>query len=196
MNSKALLLAVAAIALAAGVLLMLSGLDTARTDSLVTVLNYDPPGFPYTLIILKAGPAREYENVGFLEPGASVTAIARDEAGGWLLLDEPRAWVSVTAGEVYGSIDALPVSTEVFTLTPRSEVTATNPTDGQPVERRLGPGEGFEVIGTIEPGTTVRVTARSDDDAWLMTDATGWTRTADLDVAGDLGDLPALHITP
>jgi hypothetical protein len=195
-NSKALLFALAAIALSAGVLLMLSGLEVTSTESLVTVLNYDPPGFPYTLIVLKAGPAREYENIGFLEPGASVTAIARDEAGGWLLLDEPRAWVSVAAGEVTGSIDALPTSAEVFSPDPSPAVTATNPADGQPVERRMGPGEGFEVIGTIEPGATVQVTARSDDDAWLMTDATGWTRADDLDVTGDIDDLPALHIAP
>jgi hypothetical protein len=196
MSTKAILLAVAAVALAAGVLLMLSGLATVVESMGVTVFNYDPPGPPYTLIVLKAGPGRDYERMGFLGPGITAEAIARDAGGGWLLLRQPEAWVSTTAGEVTGEIDMLPVTDLTLAALPIPPVTVHNPEDGSPVDKRLGPAEAFDVIGTLDPGTSTTAIARDPGGLWLLTELAGWVLATDLEVSGDVNSLPAIHITP
>jgi hypothetical protein len=196
MNAKVILFAVAAVALAAGVLLMLSGLATVDEPPGVTVFNYDPPGLPYTLIVLKTGPGRDYERMGFLGPGMTAEAIARDAAGGWLLLRQPEAWISITAGEVTGEIDALPVTDLTLAALSIAPVTVHNPLDGSPVDKRLGPAEAFDVVGTLDPGTSTTAIARDPGGLWLLTEPIGWIKTTSLDIAGDIDGLPAIHIEP
>ena len=194
MNTKTLLLVAAVAAAIAGIWLILVGVPTAEGSTAVTVFNYDPPGAPYSLIVLKAGPGRDYAGMGFLGPGLTAEAIARDAAGGWLLLAEPEAWVSITAGDVTGDIDALPV-TDV-TLTPKTLpiVTVRNPEDASPVDTRLGPAEAFDVIGTLEPGATTTAMARNPVGLWLMVDAAGWVPVVGLEVTGAIEELPVIDI--
>ena len=105
MQTKTLLLVAVMAAAVAGIWLVLAGLPTTRGPELVTVLNYDPPGQPYALVVLRTGPGREHARMGFLGPGVMAEAIGRDAAGGWLLLREPHGWMSLSGAEVTVDVD-------------------------------------------------------------------------------------------
>lgn len=194
MNTKTLLLVAAVAAAIAGIWLILVGVPTAEGSTAVTVFNYDPPGAPYSLIVLKAGPGRDYARMGFLGPGLTAEAIARDAAGGWLLLVEPEAWVSITAGDVTGDIDALPVTDVTLPPPTVPAVTVRNPEDGSPIDARLGPAAAFDVIRTLEPGATATAVARDPASLWLMIEPAGWVPVVGLEVTGTIEGLPAIGI--
>lgn len=192
MASKSLLLVAAAAALAAGLWLILGGL-VGGSGAVVAVHNYDPPGLPYALVVLKGGPGRDYERIGFLGPGFAADAVARDSAGGWLLLDEPEGWVSIGAVEVTGDIDGLPVSVATLSTPPSPDVTVRNPSDAA-ATTRFGPDEAFDSLGTLDAGETANAIARDASGSWLMLDERGWIQAEGMDVDGDLDALPILVI--
>ena len=194
MTTKTLLLLAAAVALAAGLWFIQVGLPHAAGSSPVTVLNYDPPGLPYTLIAVRSGPGRDYDRIGFLDPGATARAIGRDAWGGWLLLDEPRGWISISAGEVTGDVDVLPLS--VMTIGPPLVplVTVLSPEDEALAEKRIGPAEDFPVIESLEPGVPLVAIARDPAGQWVMVEPAGWVELSGLDVTGDVGGLPVIRI--
>ena len=130
----------------------------------------------------------------FLAPGAIAEAIARDDAGGWLLLREPLAWVSVGACEVTGPIDQLPVSDLILTPEPIPLVTVTNPSESEAVDKRLGPAEGFDVVGTIAPGATETAIARDPDGLWVMTEPVGWIPVEGVEIDGEIEGLPTIPV--
>ena len=194
MTTKTLLLLAAALAAAVGLWLMLAGLPQSVASTPVTVFNYDPPGLPYTLITLRSGPGSDYARMGFLGPGLTVEAIARDRAGGWLLLAEPEAWVSITAGEVAGDIDALPVTDVTLPPPTVPAVTVRNPEGGSPIDARFGPAAAFDVMRTLEPGAAATAVARDPASLWLMIEPAGWIPVVDLEVTGTVESLPAIGI--
>jgi len=191
---KPLLLVAAAAALAAGLWLIVGGL-AGGSDAVVTVHNYDPPGLPYALVVLKAGPGRDYERIGFLGPGLSADAVARDGAGGWLFLDEPEGWVSIGAIEVTGDVDGLPVSAATLPTPPSLDVTVQNPSEADETTR-FGPDEAFDSLGTLDAGETANAIARDASGSWLMLDERGWIQVEGMDVDGEPDALPMLDIHP
>jgi len=194
MTTKTLLLIAAAAALMAGVWLMLSQAPSPATVKSVTVLNYDPPGLPYALIATRAGPSPEHARVMFIEPGEVVEVVGRDAAGGWLLLSEERGWISLSAGEITGDIDALPIVETLVEPRPVPVVSVLNPEGGAPIEQRMGPSESFPAIDSLEPGAAAVAIARDPTGRWLMTDPGGWVPVGGLDITGDVDGLPVLHI--
>ncbi len=194
MNSRILLLVVALGAIAAGIWLILATLPQMERAASVIVHNYDPPGLPYSLVVLKAGPGREYDRIGFLGPGLSAKAIARDDAGGWLRLDEPAGWVSLDAAEVTGDVDALPVSGKILDVPVAPAVTVSVPAGGVAVVTRFGPDEAFDALGTLEPAESSEAIARDSSGTWLMLEAGGWIATGNTNVVGSVVRLQVLYI--
>jgi len=194
MNTKTLLLVASALAVAAGLWLMATAFRPNPNPMSVSVLNYDPPGLMYTLVVLRAGPGRQYERIGFLEPGSSASAISRDEAGGWLLLDAPKGWVAIAAVESDGDIDALPARDVVFPPPHATVVSVLNSLDGTTVDRRMGPGEAFPMLDPLDPGESYVAIAQDPSGQWLLLEPPGWISVADVQVAGNPDELPILHV--
>jgi len=194
MTTRTLLLIVGLALLGAGTWLILATSTNTVEPSPVTVLNYDPPGLPYTLIPLRSGPRGDSARVGFLNPGAITNAIGRDTAGGWLLLDDPNGWISVSAGEIAGDIDSLPI-TDLVVAPPKTPlVSAVAPEDGPAAEMRLGPADSFSVIGTLEPEEPAVAVARDPTGEWLLIEPAGWVAIRDVKASGDIEGLPAIRI--
>jgi len=193
MSSKGWMIMLASALMLAGLWLLVTNLPPSGS---VTVTNVDPPGLPYTLVLLRTGPGRDYARVGFLDPGETATVIARDSAGGWLLLDAPRGWVSNTAGDLSGPIDSLPVSDERCELPNAERVILSNPENGDLIVMRMGPSDWFEPIDDrlLVPGGATVLMARTADGSWVLTDPHGWIRTESMEILGDLGVLPVLSI--
>ena len=194
MTTKTVLLLTAAVSLVVGLWLILANAPHTGEVPPVVVLNYDPPGLPYTLITLRSGPGRDYDRIGFLDPGATAQAIGRDTGGGWLLLDEPRGWVSISAGEVTGDIDVLPLTNVTIEPPFVPRVTVLSPESDVPAEKRIGPAEEFAVIGLLEPGGSVVAIARDPAGQWLLIEPAGWVEVSGLVVTGDVDGLPAIRI--
>ncbi len=57
---------------------------------------------------------------------------------------------------------------------------------------RSGPGESFDGFGTVEPGTEVKVTGRSQDGEWLLIDLNGgrWIKRAAVEPIDSLANIP------
>jgi hypothetical protein len=194
MTTKTLLLLAAVALLAAGVWLILASFHHTPGSSPVTVFNYDPPGLPYTLITLRSGPGSDYDRIGFLDPGATAEAVGRDAAGGWLLLDEPRGWVSISAGEVAGDIDALPLVDVTIEPPLVPLVTVLVSEDVAPAEKRIGPADAFPAVGPLEAGVPVVAIARDPTGRWVLIEPAGWIAVGDLEVTGDVEGLPVIRI--
>lgn len=195
MSTKLLLLLIAAACLAVGTWLVLENLPYFTREGAVTIHNYDPPGLPYSLVALRAAPDSGSDRMGFLSPGASGRAIARDESGGWLLLDATlRGWISIALVDVSGSIDALPISEEELAPPIIPAVEALNPADATAMDVRLGPDAAFDTIRILEPGEGATAIARDATGEWLMIDPGGWVKAEGLEVSGHSWGLPVIEI--
>ena len=181
MSSKGWMIVLASALTLAGLWLLLTNLPTSSN---VTVTNSDPPGTAHTLVFLRSGPGRDFERIGFLDPGATASAIARDSAGGWLLLDAPRGWVSNTAGDLSGPIDSLPVSDEKLEVPNAEPVLLNNLKAGDLIATRMGPSDRFEPIDDrlLAPGEVAVLMARTAEGSWVLTDPHGWIRTEGMEI--------------
>ncbi len=198
MNEKLWILILSAVALAAGAYVLFF----SQTGS-VTIYNPDPPGPEFTIVLLRSSPGGDYARVGALRPGARATAVGRDSAGAWLLLEQPRGWVGAHLVEVRGDVDSLPISDEVIALAPPvpgSPVLVLNPKTGNgdaPVDVVASPGLEPDVAAELAPGDSAAAVGRDTAGVWLLLDSPrGWVLGALLEVSGDVTALPVITEIP
>lgn len=68
-------------------------------------------------------------------------------------------------------------------------------TEDERLRMRSGPGEGYEVIAALEPGTALEVVGQSADGVWLQADAPvsgvrGWVMAQFVSLGGTLDGVP------
>lgn len=149
----------------------------------------------YQTVNVRSGPGARYAIVGQLEAGEQVPVEARDTAdGGWLrvvLADGQRGWVAVFSVSLAGDVAALPTPTAAEATTEPDGVSVT--AYGR-INVRRGPDILYAVIGQLQAGDVVAVSARSSErNDWLYIDGpdlSGWVAYFTVTVSGDPDRLP------
>ncbi len=192
MTAKTWILIFAAAAIAAGACVLFLTQPTR-----VTVYNPAASGPEFTIVILRSSPGGEYGRVGSLRPGVRARAVGRDEAGAWLLLEDPRGWVGAHLVEIRGNVDSLPITNEAVAVAapvPGSPVTVTNPemaAGNFTVNVLALPKPGADIVGTLNPGDSASAIGRDSAGAWLLlAEPHGWALGPILEVTGDVNALP------
>ena len=166
----------------------------------------------YATVNVRSGPGTQYDIIGQLTSGNEVQITGRsDSESNWLRIDFEGhdGWVAYFTVSVFGNTEQLPV------VAPRNSqegalvrVTATpvNPqaisdlyvTAYRVVNVRSGPGTEFVPIGTLQPGISVDVTGRSNDNEWLRISYNGqegWIAFFVVSLTGRLEDTSIVEVS-
>ncbi|MBI3959298.1 MAG: SH3 domain-containing protein [Chloroflexi bacterium] len=134
-----------------------------------------------TIANLRAGPNTSAAITGTAQPGQALVIVGKNAAGDWLKL-ESGSWIF--AALVNDAPGDLPVVAEDAaansgdsTAAPPADATtpvAVAPETSSPANLRSGPGTSFDLVGSIEAGTVLRIVGRNEAGDWLKLDSDVW----------------------
>jgi len=147
-------------------------------------------------INVRSGPNVSYSSIGILNSGEKVQIIGKDPSGGWygiLYPSGPRGlgWVMavyIQAGETAG-LPVLALQETGSGLTGKA---------AQTLNVRSGPGTDYEVLGMIQPDTSLVLTGKNEAATWLQIEyaagegGKGWVAAAYVQM-NDTASLPVLN---
>lgn len=126
-------------------------------------------------VTLRSGPGTQYTIIGVIPAGEVSVILGKNASGRWLFVDSilGEGWV-ITSGvatrNYFGSVAILDAESTGAEL----DLTAKTRTGAN---IRLGPGLGFESIGSVAGGTFITILGQSADKGWWYADTpvgTGW----------------------
>ncbi len=152
----------------------------------------------------RSGPGTAYSMVGAIRAGEAFPALAQTEDGAWLMFDlrGRDAWVSSAVARLEGGCATLPVAgangAVAITRTPVASAagncTIVSTYNGN-ANVRIGPNEGFNILGSFTRGQTAPALARTSDSAWFMFSRNGvdaWVSSAVARLDGDCARLASV----
>jgi len=172
----------------------------------------------FRTVSIRQGPGTNYDIIGQLQSGDTVTVIARsDDDSNWLRVQSGviNGWIAYFTVTVSGDVSQL----EIIDLQPVNLPAAAVEADpipfvsaqdyeGQPyvttfrrINVRVSPSSEFGRLGFMNPGNVADLTGRTDDNEWLQIDFNGqrgWVAFFVVSVTGDVDALPivAFNFTP
>lgn len=155
-----------------------------------------------TIANLRAAPNTSAAVTGSTTVGQALVLVGKNAAGDWLKLDS-GSWIfaelvdnapadlpvasedtlasSGTAGDVAQPEATTPITTPltatetVSTTTPAGETTAaTDPVTNGDSNLRAGPGQSFDIVGSVLTGTTLTIIGRNEAGDWLKLENGAW----------------------
>lgn len=123
---------------------------------------------------VRSGPGLNFKKVGVLKAGETAEAVGTDEEGFWYVIVWPEApeglgWVSKDYVTAQRAVD-LPI---IPVPIPEGQVLVPTPAAGLPmltakfkVNIRSGPGQRYDILGTLEGGQRAEVIGISQDGEW------------------------------
>jgi len=171
-----------------------------------------------TQVNVRSAPDKGATSLGLLNYGNRVGVIGKDESGKWFQIIYPEntnttGWVTAAYVEIsINDVDHLPVvqTSEIAPAapaldssgTPAPQPTAQDPASTPRTARvtrqifvRVGPGQTYEPLGTVDAGVIVTLIGRNQNNVWIQiqhesaADGKGWVAAAYLEGA-NLQGLP------
>jgi uncharacterized protein YraI len=152
----------------------------------------------YEEINIRSGPGTDYNILGKLLPGMTVSVTGKNDAGTWWRIDYNNApgWVSAELVNTQG--DTAPVQAQQVAPAPTG-TTSPDPyvlvkSSYDYVNVRSGPARSYDVIGQLQPSTPARVVGKSADGAWWQIEFNGATRWIDGSFVDLRGEVSAIAV--
>lgn len=167
---------------------------------------------PYNDLNVRSGPGTDYERLGLLPAGTSVTVTGRNAAGDWLQVESSGStgWVAGWLGRISGDTNSLPVigepasedqgETAPVPDSPSGDVPGDALMEGvtlNTLRMRTGPDTSYPQVDTVPYNISVAVYGRSEDSQWLYIEYNGqrgWVAGWHVSLDGLLSDLPAIAV--
>lgn len=144
---------------------------TAATATVVDISN------------VRAGPGAEFDVVGTVDAGATVSMIGQSEDGDWYLLSD-GSWIAaellseqpnMVVVDEESSVALVPTATPTATPTaPPIQLTQVVTTVIADANLRAGPGTNFARLGGVTPGEAITITGRLADGTWYLLQPGSW----------------------
>lgn len=153
---------------------------------------------------LRAGPSTDAGIILTIPSGSTITITDENSDGSWLAVAyaDESGWVSADFVAQPVGCDPMSAAAPVAAATTApepDEATVTNPdavcagVTTASLNMRSGPGMDFQLVGGVEPETTVAILAADDGLSWLQIDhdgAIGWVGASYVSQTGACADLP------
>ncbi len=145
---------------------------------------------------VRSGPGTGYHVIGRLYGGQPVAFAGRNADNQWLQLHAEGVpqWVNIGYVDVYGDINALPITNNSVGSNPLLTGVIGN---AFVVNVRLGPGVAYASVGRVQQTDIVNLVARSANSAWVQLDSGGWINASFVTALnGFIGGLPLSDAPP
>ncbi len=145
---------------------------------------------------VRSGPGTGYLVIGRIYGGQPVAFVGRNADNQWLQLyaEGVPQWVNVGYVDVYGDINALPITHHTVGSNPILTGVIGN---AFVINVRTGPGVAYAPVGRAVQGETVTLVARSANSAWVQLATGGWINASYVTALnGFIGALPVSDAPP
>lgn len=145
---------------------------------------------------VRSGPGSGYHVIGRLYGGQPVSFAGRNADNQWLQLHAEGVpqWVNIAYMDIYGDINALPITNNTVGSNP---VLVGEIGNAFVVNVRVGPGVAYASVGRVQQTDMVTLVARSANSAWVQLDNGGWINASYVTALnGFIGGLPVSDAPP